>query len=351
MSNQVGSASAGEHLEAVVQEGTRRLLLLALPLLAGLAKQRASKIACLALVGGWPLLLNAVLALLASSFAVRTAKAWGWLVAFALVDIGALAAALYVWQRLSAGFNGIVTLLPSDARKRALADWFYAWFSNWWQIASGVTAGVLGVVVLHASVPIVRSQLEISAISYMSVAWTCFLGGLALYALVLVTRLAFKLETLGPLDLDPWEPASTPGVRSMSEGYVLALGATVILSGIVEFMAIKVPSHQQSEVLAAFLVGFPIAAVVCGLAIGVLPQYAIYRIIAAGKEAGAARINMEIGTVDKAVSDNLGRSANLLALRAHISSSPNLPVQAPWLVPLVAALIGPLIAYLLTRQP
>lgn len=79
-----------------------------------------------------------------------------------------------------------------------------------------------------------------------------------------------------------------------------------------------------------------------------LPHLAIYRMTYAGKIQTTASIDEAIGDVKTALSDDYGRLATLVGLRNQVSAAPALPIRAPWLVPLLAALIGPLVAFLLT---
>jgi len=300
------------------------------------------------LSGAWPLILNGLLTITYRRIALHTGSAWVWLTIFAVTQTGALVASRILWGRVVRDMPIIVMMLPGQDGDRRLADWIRSWCSVPLQAVAGFTLSALGGLVLWLASPVVGQHLELGPVSYVSVAWTSFMGGLVLYAFVMATLMTFQIQNCGPLTLDPWDPASTPGLKTLSRGYIYCLSIVIIIAAGLEMVATKVPGYRDSFVLGIFVVGFPIFAVLCGLFVGVLPQLAINHITYVSKMRTVGLIDEAIGDVSTSMSKDHGRLATLVWLRGQVSAAPGLPLRAPWLVPLGAALIGPLVAFLLT---
>lgn len=302
------------------------------------------------LTAAWPLILNGLLTVIYGRIALHTGEAWVWLVIFALTQIGALLSGRVLWARLVRDMPIIIKMMPDQDSDRKLAAWIRSWFAVPLQAITGFTLSGLGVFVLWLAWPAVSRHLELGPISYVTVAWTCFIGGLVLYALVMVTLMTFEIRNCRPLILDPWDPASTPGLRTLSRGYVYCLSLIIVIAAGLEIAATQVPGHEESFVLGAFVIGFPIFAVLCGIFVGLLPHIAIARMTDDGKVQIKAVIDQAIGDLRASINGDHGRLATLVWLRNQVSAAPRLPVKAPWFIPLAAALIGPLVAFLLTLK-
>jgi hypothetical protein len=300
------------------------------------------------LTAAWPLILNGVITLIYGRFALHTAEAWGWLAIFSITLLGALLSARILWGRLVRDMPAIVLMIPGQDSDRKLARWIRSWFPVLPQAIAGLTLAGLGAFVLWLASPTVGQYLELGPMSYLSVAWTSFMGGLVLYALAMVTLMTFAIRNCGPLTLDPWDPANTPGLRTLSRGYVYCLGLIIVMAAGLEIAATQVPGYPESFVLGIFVVGFPIFAVLCGVFVGLLPHLAIAHMTEDSKIRTKAVIDRAIGDLEDSMNDNHRRLATLVWLRSQVSAAPALPMKAPWFVPLAAALVGPLVAFLLT---
>ena len=302
------------------------------------------------LTGALPLILNGALTLIYSRIALHTAAAWGWLTIFAVTQTGALLAARVLWGRLVRDMPIIAMMLPDEPSERKFATWINSWCSAKLQMVAGFALGGLGAFVLWLASPTVGQHLELGLVSYITVAWTSFMGGLILYAFVMATLITYEIGNCGLLILDQWDPANTPGLRTLSRGYIYCLCLLILIAAGLEIVATRVPDYQASYVLGAFVVGFPIFAVACGLFVSILPHITIERLTYASKMKTRALIDEEIGDVRASMAADHGRLVTLIWLRNQVVAAPGLPVRAPWLVPLMAALLGPLVAFLLALK-
>jgi hypothetical protein len=196
----------------------------------------------------------------------------------------------------------------------------------------------------------VGKHLELGPVSVVAVVWTSFVGGLVLYAFVMVTLMTFKIKGCGPPALDEWDPARTPGLVTLSRGYVYCLIAIMVMAVGLELAATRVPGYKDSFVLGAFVVGLPIFAVMCGIFVALLPHIAFMQMTYDRKIRTIRTIDEAIGGPAALTDDDHGRVATLVWLRNQVSGAANLPIRAPWFVPLAAGLIGPLVAFLLTLK-
>ncbi len=279
--------------------------------------------------GSLPLLINGVLITLPRHAALHTAAAWGWLAIFAATQTAALISGRILWGRLMRDIPIIVEMLPGKEADHKFASWVHAWCKAPFQAIAGGAIAVLGMYVLWLSSPVVGRQLELGPVSYLSVAWTSFMGGLLLYAFLLATLLMFKISSCGPLELDLWDPASTPGLRTLSHGYIYCLSLIIVLAAGLELAATAVPGYRESPVLGAFVIGFPIFAVLCGLLVMLVPHAIIFHLIYASKMRTREMIDEEIGDVRSSMATDHGRLVTLVWLRNQVQNSPAIPIRAP----------------------
>jgi hypothetical protein len=61
-------------------------------------------------------------------------------------------------------------------------------------------------------------------------------------------------------------------------------------------------------------------------------------------------IDREIGDIQSTMKSDHGRLAVLVWLRGQVLGGRVLPIRVPWLVPMLAALVGPLLAFLLALK-
>ena len=162
--------------------------------------------------------------------------------------------------------------------------------------------------------------------------------------------ITFAIQDCRPFMLDPWDPANTPGLRTLSRGYVYCVMCIIVMTAGVELVATRVPGYRASHVLAAFVVGFPIFGVLCGFLVGLLPHLAIYQMTYIAKTKTTAIIDDTIGDVRTSMREDYERLATLLRLRSQVLAAPGLPIRVPWLVPMIVALVGPLVAFLVSLK-
>jgi hypothetical protein len=297
-----------------------------------------------------PLALNGLLLLIHGSLALHTAEAFLWLLVFAGAQACALLAARVIWWRAVRDKQMIAELLPNERDDRHLAAWMRRWYSIPGQAISAIVLSGTGVLVLWLASPDVGPRLELGPVSYVAVAWTSATGGLVLYVFFMATLLSFEIGKCGPLDLHPWDPAATPGVRTLSRGYLYCLALLIVLAGGLETVATTVPGYHESQVLRAFTIGFAVFAVLCGLFVTLFPHAIIAHATYIRKIETITMIDAEIGDIRSSMHSDHGRLVTLVWLRAQVLGSPALPIRVPWLVPMLAALVGPLLAFLLALK-
>jgi hypothetical protein len=298
--------------------------------------------------GTLPLILNAILLLAYGNIALRTAEAWEWLVIFAITQAGALLLGRLLWARLVRDMPLIATMLPDKSANDKLSDWIRSWCSVPKQAVAGGGLALLGAFVLKLASPVVGRYLELGPVSYITVVWTSFMMGLLLYTFSMAVLITWKVSKCGPLRLEMWDPAGTPGLRSLSHGYVYCVCMIIVFAAGLELAATRVPGYRTSNVLGAFIVGFPIFAVLCGLLVSILPHAIIAHLTYVSKRQSMVMIDESMGDIGRSIGSDHGRLVTLVWLRSQVGSAPSLPIRAPWLVPVMAALLGPLVAFLLT---
>jgi hypothetical protein len=297
-----------------------------------------------------PLLLNGLLWLIHGGWALHSAKAWLWLSIFAGAQASILLAARMMWGRVVRDIPLIVRMLPDDPADSNIAAWIRKWYSIPWQAMLAAVLAGLGVSVLRLAEPDVRPHLELGPVSYIAVAWTSITGALVFYVFLMATLLAVKIGACGPLDLDPWDPATTPGLRTLSRGYIYCLVLMIVLAGGLETAAIVVPGYRESMALRGFVVGFAAFTVLCGLFVTLVPHSVIAHLTWVRKMETLILIDGEIGDIQSTMKSDHGRLAVLVWLRSQVLGGRVLPIRVPWLVPMLAALVGPLLAFVLALK-
>jgi hypothetical protein len=341
----------GDPVQPAVRDGFRGLLLYSIPYHLGARRLGISpRMATGAILAtSPPLILNATLFRITGG-AVHSPLAWLWLSLFATVPIPVLGTAAHSWHRLLCHSSEISSLFGSRAKQGQLADWFRRCYSIRLQVICAVIPSLAGLLLLAISEKPLRGLLEIRLVSYISVGWTAFLGGLVIYTLAVFTLLAYKIEGLEPENLDPWDPAFTPGLRALSGGYLLLFAFITATTGAIELIASRVPGYHHAASIRAFIVCAPVLGATVAIATGILPLRVLYRIILGGKLHTIRQIDNEIGNLSQALAQTDSNLSQLVELRAKVASAPGLPFRAPWLIPLIVTLIGPLIAFLLGQK-
>jgi hypothetical protein len=302
----------------------------------------------------WPLALN-LLGLVGLAGMVHTGRAWFLLSMFCVVPTAVLVVSIHLWKRLLAKGSDIEAMVSSGSRAD-LATWIRSIYAWPLQFLVAVIAAGLGVGVLVLSQEEVSDRLEINVVSYLATGWASILGGLLIYVLVRVGQLAYRIESLGTeLTLDFWEPASTPGMIRLSQGYILLLMIIAASTAVAEGVASRVPGYQHASAIHWFFVGAPVCGVALGILTAILPQRVLYRIILDAKFRSVSILDLRImplqeklesSSTDGELAD-LDTLHRLVDLRSKVLSSPALPFGTAWLVPSIVALLGPFVAFLL----
>lgn len=262
------------------------------------------------------------------------------------VNAGMFAAATQAWRfplkRLTTG-DDLVRESASRERFAAVAGKSYGLK----QVILPIAGAVTPVVVMFQSGTVTAHALAITA----NIAWTGFFFGNVSYWLIVPPFLVIKIRSSTDLTLRWNDPARTPGLRTLSEGYAfpavfLALAA----------FAVTLPGLLRNQPLLGDYQPL-LYGVILGLSlwVGVLPQLVIFRIVRrfrlrildtlAGSES--YRLSEQRAADIFARARDTEHAPITLSAYNSIAGAPSLPFATSLIVQYFAAVIGSFIGFLL----
>jgi hypothetical protein len=305
-------------------------------------------IVSLAVMAGWPLLLNAAFFIWWRSIALTSLPANLWLLGFAVINFAALLVPWWAWRMLHRAGPSLDELLEFSPDRIEVEAWLRRRLRITPQLLlSGILAG-LSLPTLAQAADALAGKVDIHAASYVMVAWTTILLANGLYWVYAIAELPARIYVCNQLNLVWHDPSSTPGISSLSGGYVFtatAVGAGALL---VEGLALLVPNRDSSPILWGGAIVVPVVAVITALLVGAQSHYWLYLIIKRYKAATLSMIEGYIGGPDKTTLHDKN-SMSAIELYRIVSSSPNFAISTVGLVQFSAALIAVLLAYLLQQ--
>ena len=202
-----------------------------------------------------------------------------WLAGFALVNIVVILSSLLIWSYVARRGDWIDDLIVEGRSGRALGTWLMRQY----RLRRQITLPILGVVTGCLFLVIVREDLsefaDVGAMSFVSVAWTSFLAGNSLFWLFVAPHATWTIARSYRLALWWYDPASTPGLRALSEGLgftAVVLVSATALTAICGFVA---PSTVQIPAVRLLLV-LIFTTLICALILSVvIPLDQIRRVI------------------------------------------------------------------------
>jgi hypothetical protein len=205
-----------------------------------------------------------------------------------------------------------------------------------------IGAGVQGEFATHDVLPLVLVLANIS--------WTLMLVANDCYWLIVPPVIAIRMMRCPELKLRWNDPARTPGIRILSEGYVfpaffLALAA----------LAVTAPRLAHYPLFGGYLPYLYVSLLLLSLWVGLVPQVCIYSVIRRFKltlldELMPAAEVVVVGSRAQEAVNYLQDAAGLkekLAVYDTIAAAPGLPFGTATIVQYMTAIIGSLIGFLL----
>ena len=296
-----------------------------------------------------PLATSGLLQLAGPPLAFTTALPWAFVTAFSLLDLLALLLSLKTWAVFYDVSSDIDEMLMTDNQRTRISQFILSRQRGWVQWLS-VLAGVAGGELFLGTVSSnISSRLEIRPGSFIAVAVTAAIASNGLYWIETAAELVIRLTSIRPLKVRWYAPADTPALAKISDGIWLGTLFFAIPSAFSEGLALLVPRRSQSSVLEGFLIGLPVLAVIVAFVFTGLAHIFISVLVRQSKRSSLARIGEQIGRLEELEAD-ASTVKSLLDVYASIRTSPILPFSAGTFVPYTAALIAPLLTFLLASS-
>jgi len=260
-----------------------------------------------------------------------------------------LAAALAAWSFAAGRMVEIDAMLREPADCKVLCGWLATAMSKRRQLVLPLVGMVGGPLYLFAiSSHLAAAGVSVAIPSYLLVAWLGFIGGNVVYWLWVATEIPRFLHLSSNLALRWHDPAATPGLRLLVDGY--SISAIFLLAGIMSLAALAFVPSSLLRVPAAstVLIGVFAIGVASSVRVAVVPFYWIWVIVSHHKRRTLERICERLSSLDdifdprKAMDDD-----QLLRLYEHVARSPALPFNTSVTVQYGAALAGAIVAFLI----
>lgn len=338
---------ATESFPEVIRSGFERVFVLAIGLSyirmdSGLQRsplRTVKRFAAIILLAWWPAAINEILRGPFPSVFLESNEARVWLVLTSAVNTGMLYAAWRAWNYLAQGAPDIADLFAEQEDSRTQALWLSRWMSPLRQGAGVIGGIIVGTGFLWLVAPSLEGELEVAPFSYIAASWLTFLGANDVYWLMVMSFLPLHLKT-AKLRLTWHEPAYTPGLLRLVNGYFFS-GIALLLGVLAaEGLAFMIPTVEKNLVLAFARIAFPVVAGIIGIAIGIHPFLAIRRIVQQHRFQVMKTLASELHEEPRSKVDI--RRADLFT---RIRKSPLLPLRTAFLVEYSAAIVGSLVAY------
>jgi hypothetical protein len=299
-----------------------------------------------------PLAIAALLQLCGPRIAFSSATPFFYILGFCSI---CFLATLAAWQAIAQMFKlaeGIDELVGRGSIEIERVCTRYirrlSWWRQTWVTIVGIAAGDAFLSITSRSLV---GHLEIKPASYVSVTMTSAIAANGFYLMITGLRLvSTALLSPGPKALLWHTPAQTPILRrlTMYSG-VLAMYA-IVVTGLTELVASLVPARQHSLALKVLFIGFPIFSASCILLLLGFGHVIISTVVRRGKEVSLLRLDALIGEMDGLQEfPAIHHRKDLLDIYTAVLRSPSLPYSLAAYVPLIAALVAPLTAYILAQ--
>jgi hypothetical protein len=300
-----------------------------------------------AVAGSWPLLLNLVLMAVSGEHALTTLHANAWVVALAFVNTMMLFTFWRLWWMLHGSCSDLEEMLRNSVTSGPLPAWFSRVMGVWRQVIVPAVLVPLACLLLALAQPAIANRLEIGPVSYVSVAWTAFIGASGCYWLVMLAELGRRMLRVKDLNLVWHSPASTPGIARLSLGYTVGTAGILAVAVGVELLALQVSTYGDSPVLRTISLVLPFAAALAALVFGILPHWWLYLAVRDARRRVLKQLSPLINGPSLSGSRQIAETTERVNLYRLVETSPGLPFSTTSMVEYSAGVLATLIGTLL----
>lgn len=330
---------AGSRISALLECGRRVIPVVAIPrvLTVRLERLRVARPAAVALVlaSQWPTLLNELFNVVAPSHGVATGTSRMWLLICGALCCLMMLSARSGWRRISAAGDLIHEMVgESPGCATNVERWLTRALSPVRQLGICLLAAALCVTLLIGVRPALLPDIPVGPASYLMVGWLGFLGGNTMYWLCAMGDLPRRIRKSRPVTLMRHDPAMTPGLIALCDGYIFVASAMSVGVLITEITALMLPNRTNSALLQDVVLYFPVLAGLIALWAAIQPFLPIYLMAREVKREMLLDLSTQV-TGGGAESPN-----RMLELYFHIRSASLLPINTATVVQYGAAIVG-----------
>lgn len=326
-------------ISSLLERGHRVIPVVAIPrvLVARLERLRVPRPVAVAMVvaGQWPTLLNELLTVVAPSQGVTTGASRVWLLICGALCSLMLLSARSGWRRVSAAGDLVHEMVDeSPDRAVTIERWLWRALSPARQLGVCLLAAVLCVALLIGVRPALLPDISVGLASYLMVGWLGFLGGNVMYWLCVMGDLPRRIRRCRPVTLMRHDPAMTPGLIALCDGYIFVASAMSLGILVTEITALVLPNRTDSALLRDMVLFFPVFAGLIALWAAIQPFLPIYLLAREVKREMLLDLSAEVAASGPQTHNRM------LELYFHIRSASLLPINTATVVQYGAAIVG-----------
>jgi hypothetical protein len=301
-------------------------------------------------LSGWPLVIEFVGGLLPGQHIVLTEDEHLLLIVLAVLNAGALAGAGLAWRFATRRAHAVDRLVAlSGARDRAVAP-FYAAFRTRYQAVLPLGLGLLPIIWSVESAVSTGSRGSAEWLILASISWTLMLVGNDIWWLLVPPLFIMRLRDCDDLDLRWHDPARTPGIRTLAEGYGFAASFLVLAA-----FGATLPALLGRPLFGGAVPYIYYALIGLSLWVGVGTQMVIYYIVRRARlvSLDSLEVDSPLPRSSLIVPGNHEMPALLadkLSAYTTLMSATNLPYGSATVVQYLAALVGSLAGFVLQAR-
>ncbi len=293
----------------------------------------------------WPLLLAAGSEVLGAGWGGRLSPdQWVLLGVLILINTGAIAAAGLAWNFATDRADSVDVLLSTSSKRDQAVEPLVRAMQLRRQLILPLLLAVIpllwqaALVVVHGPRPASDWALAQAG------AWTLILVGNDVYWLLVPPLVVWHLRASTDLNLRWHDPARTPGIRTLAEGY--GLSAFLFAWAAV---AVTVPGLAGWPVFGRSTALLYVGLVAVSLWIGLFTQVLLYGIVRRARLAIADELSLRRPRATDAMAANISYWADAATLYVSVANASNLPYGSAVVVQYFAAIAGSVVGYLLQR--
>jgi hypothetical protein len=221
-----------------------------------------------------------------------TGMAWAWLVYFAGCSLVLLIGMGKGWPRLVDAGPVVDDLIPDASEQQEMARLICRYLRAPPQVLAMTGGAFMGVSSLLLAQQSLSSKLAIGVSSYLTVAITGSLAGVAAFWVVALVHLAHRTQTSLSLHVRWLDPARTPGILALAAGYTFGapFGGMAFALGEVPVLYSHSLAPESVGVIVANMAA-PVIALVILVSWSVLPHYWFSKLIVSKKREALLGIN------------------------------------------------------------